>query len=170
VRGREAISELYRFDVTLVSTECLASEPAIDPDDIVGASATLSFVDRHGAHVRHVSGIIESARLLADATGYQHAVYEVSIVPRAHLLSLVTRDEIFLDQSVLEIIQNKLDRLELFADSYVEMRLFNDYWRRERPELRATSGYGPDGQRFFREIEPELARRSVARETVVRSR
>ena len=127
VKGYEAISELYRFDVMLVSTACVTSEPAIDPDDIVGASATLSLVDRHGAHVRDITGIVESARLCADAAGYQHAVYELSIVPRAHLLSLVTRDEIFLDSSVLEIIQNKLDRLELFAGSYVEMRLFNDY-------------------------------------------
>lgn len=144
VEGREAISQLYRFDVTLVSTEHVANEPAIDPDDIVGASAKLAFVDRFGEPVREVTGIIESARLRADAAGCKHAVYDVAIVPRAHMLSLVTRDEIFLDQSVVEIIQNKLDRLELFAGEDVEMRLFDTY-----PKLDFVVQYGESDLAFI---------------------
>jgi type VI secretion system secreted protein VgrG len=144
VRGREAISELYCFEVMLVSTACLDTEAPIDPDDIIGASATLSLVDRHGAAVRDVSGIIESARLRGDAAGVQHAVYEITIVPRAHMLSLVTRDEIFLDLSVPEIIQQKLDRLELYAGSYVEKRLLNEY-----PRLDFVVQYGESDLAFI---------------------
>lgn len=50
------------------------------------------------------------------------------------------------------------------------MRLFNNYWRRHRGDLRGTSGYGTDGRRFFRDIEPELARLEIDRESVVRTR
>jgi ribonuclease HII len=50
------------------------------------------------------------------------------------------------------------------------MRLFNEYWRRQRPDVEPTSGYGADGRRFFREIEEHLARLSLPKESVVRSR
>ena len=38
------------------------------------------------------------------------------------------------------------------------MRLFNEFWRRHVRDLRPTAGYGTDGARFFREIEPTLRR------------
>ena len=51
------------------------------------------------------------------------------------------------------------------------MKLFNDWWARHHgPELRRTAGYGPDGRRFFREIQPTLARLKIERETVLRLR
>lgn len=50
------------------------------------------------------------------------------------------------------------------------MRLFNQYWVRQKADLRATSGYGRDGRRFVREIEPELARLQIDRRAVVRLR
>ena len=50
------------------------------------------------------------------------------------------------------------------------MRLFNDYWRRHQDGLRATAGYGTDARRFYREIEPNLARMSIEPDAVLRRR
>src|SRR5262245_9346999 len=50
------------------------------------------------------------------------------------------------------------------------MRLFNAYWARQREGLRATAGYGLDARRFYREIEPHLARLDIAPDAVLRRR
>ena len=50
------------------------------------------------------------------------------------------------------------------------MRLFNDYWRGHRADLKPTSGYGSDARRFFREIQDELNPLGIERDTVLRSR
>ncbi|HZN62750.1 MAG TPA: hypothetical protein VFC90_10140 [Planctomycetota bacterium] len=50
------------------------------------------------------------------------------------------------------------------------MRLFNDYWARQREGLKSTAGYGLDARRFWREIEPHLDRLSIARDAVLRRR
>lgn len=50
------------------------------------------------------------------------------------------------------------------------MRRFNDWWRALKPGLRPTAGYGTDGSRFFREVEPELARLNLERDQVLRRR
>lgn len=64
----------------------------------------------------------------------------------------------------IEFLRDVEDRHELAAlasmiAKYVReraMELFNSYWAARRPGLRRTAGYGPDGDRFFREIEPLL--------------
>ena len=50
------------------------------------------------------------------------------------------------------------------------MRLFNDYWARQREGIRSTAGYGLDARRFYREIEPHLDRLSIAPDAVLRKR
>jgi ribonuclease HII len=51
------------------------------------------------------------------------------------------------------------------------MKLFNDWCARHHgQELRRTAGYGPDGRRFFREIQPTLARLKIERTSVLRLR
>lgn len=80
--------------------------------------------------------------------------------------------------AVIEFLQDAEDRHELVAlasmiGKYVRecaMRLFNDYWATAREGLRRTAGYGADAARFFREIEPEIRRRGIDREAVLRLR
>lgn len=50
------------------------------------------------------------------------------------------------------------------------MKLFNDYWAAQRPGIRPTAGYGVDGMRFYRDIEPDLERLRIDREAVLRLR
>jgi hypothetical protein len=50
------------------------------------------------------------------------------------------------------------------------MLRFNAWWAERKPGLRPTAGYGPDGSRFFRDVEPELARLKLTRDQVLRRR
>ncbi len=78
--------------------------------------------------------------------------------------------------ATVSFLQDAEDRHELVAlasmiGKYVRecaMRLFNDYWTSRLAGLRRTAGYGPDGERFFREIEPALGRHRIGREAVLR--
>jgi ribonuclease HII len=80
--------------------------------------------------------------------------------------------------ATIEFLEGAEDRHELVAlasmvGKYVRecaMRLFNDYWARERSGLRRTAGYGTDASRFYREIEPEIRRLRMAPEAVLRLR
>ncbi len=80
--------------------------------------------------------------------------------------------------ATIEFLKDAEDRHELVAlasmiGKYVRecaMKLFNDYWARERVGLRRTAGYGTDAGRFFRQIEPALARLRIPRSSVLRLR
>lgn len=81
--------------------------------------------------------------------------------------------------ATIEFLMDAEDRHELVAlasmiGKYVRecsMKLFNDWCARHHPEeIRRTAGYGPDGRRFFREIQPTLARLKIDRESVLRLR
>jgi ribonuclease HII len=80
--------------------------------------------------------------------------------------------------ATLSFLKDAEDRHELVAlasmiGKYVRecaMRLFNEYWASGRAGLRRTAGYGSDGSRFWREIEPALAALNLARESVLRLR
>jgi hypothetical protein len=78
----------------------------------------------------------------------------------------------------IEFLMDAESRHELVAlasmiGKYVRecaMKLFNAWWAERHAGLRPTAGYGADGRRFFREIEPSLAALSLPRETVLRLR
>ena len=80
--------------------------------------------------------------------------------------------------ATISFLQDAEDRHELVAlasmiGKYVRecaMRLFNDWWASRLEGLRRTAGYGTDGARFFREIEPALGPHRIARESVLRLR
>ncbi|MFN3486183.1 MAG: hypothetical protein ACK44W_11970 [Planctomycetota bacterium] len=50
------------------------------------------------------------------------------------------------------------------------MKLFNDWWSAQCPGLRRTAGYGTDGTRFFRQIEPLLPGLGLPADGVLRRR
>ncbi len=77
----------------------------------------------------------------------------------------------------ISFMRDAEDRHELVAlasmiGKYVRecaMELFNGYWMSHVGGLRPTAGYGRDGMRFFREIEPFLARLRVAHSSILRN-
>lgn len=80
--------------------------------------------------------------------------------------------------ATISFLRDAEDRHELVAlasmvGKYVResaMRLFNDWWSGQLGGLRRTAGYGVDGTRFFREIEPALARLNLDPDAVLRLR
>jgi len=78
----------------------------------------------------------------------------------------------------IEFLRDGEDRHELVAlasmiGKYVReraMELFNAFWTARLPGLRPTAGYGPDGLRFFRRIEPLLGAAGIPQEGVLRLR
>jgi hypothetical protein len=80
--------------------------------------------------------------------------------------------------ATIEFLMDAEERHELVAlasmiGKYVRecaMKLFNDWWIRHHATLRRTAGYGRDGRRFYREIEPLLTRLNLPKESVLRLR
>jgi hypothetical protein len=78
----------------------------------------------------------------------------------------------------VEFLESAEDRHELVAlasmiAKYVRecaMKLFNDWWAERCPGLRPTAGYGTDGTRFFRRIEPLLPSLGLSADAVLRRR
>lgn len=78
----------------------------------------------------------------------------------------------------VEFLESAEDRHELVAlasmiAKYVRecaMKLFNDWWAARCPGLRRTAGYGADGARFFRQIEPLLPSLGIPPDAVLRRR
>jgi len=83
-----------------------------------------------------------------------------------------------LPDGTIEFLMDAEDRHELVAlasmiGKYVRERamgLFNDWWAGHLAGLRRTAGYGRDGRRFFREIDPVREFLRVPRECVLRRR
>lgn len=158
--GKEAISRLFSFDLHITSLDPDAIDPgaivgagasivfdlALSPGDGTGddrrrvddeiaalrdggLAAEISTASLHVAEIRRMHGMIAEVEDMLDSeTSFR--TYRLKFVPRAHRLTLVTAQEIFLDQSVPEIIQAKLERVELQAEDF-EMRLLGTYPKRE---------------------------------------
>lgn len=118
--GREAIGSLFALSIGVAGT----STPGLHLAAVEGATATLVF-EVQGEPVRRVHGMIAEIRDRLD-TQPETRSYYLLLVPRAHRLSLVRTQEIFMGLSVPEIIQKKLELVGLGADD-VEMRLSDTY-------------------------------------------
>ena len=110
LEGREAISELFRFDVDLA---CIGDRAATD-NLAPGEPLTLAFW-RDGAVVRRVHGVIDSVRQRLDE-GDGRQSFRVRVVPRAARLGLVATQSIFLERTVPQIIGSKLEAVGLGGD------------------------------------------------------
>jgi type VI secretion system secreted protein VgrG len=122
--GREAISELFSFDVSVVSLD--PEEPSSDA--MTGAEATLVF-ERDHKEVRQIHGmIVEVVEMLE--TEVKTRAYRLRFVPRAFRLTLVQTQDIYMDLTVPEILARKLDQVSLGAED-VEFRLMATYPSRE---------------------------------------
>ena len=122
--GREAICELFWFDVGVVC------DPGHDLPESAAVGADVSLVfEVDGAPVRHVRGIIQILRNELDTPGGPTA-YRVRIVPRFFKLALVHTQEVWIDRSIPEIITEKLENFG-FGNADFELRLTATYPTRD---------------------------------------
>jgi len=125
LRGTETIGQLFRFELTVACTLVTG----IPVDQMIGARATIVFSRVGGDEVRRIHGMICEVEERFDMQGDAHG-YELVFVPRAHRLSLVAVQAVYLDLSVPEIIVQKLEAVGLTAEDY-DMRLLGTYPKRE---------------------------------------
>jgi len=124
MRGREALSTLYEFDVTL---ECNI-DGGIDPDgiqELLSASCQLGYGP---GGVYRISGVLRDIRLTEIEVSGQTTTYQATIVPRFWLFQLNRRSRCFNDMSVPDIIEQIFGEWGL---SDYELRLDGSYAARE---------------------------------------
>ncbi|MBK9261643.1 MAG: type VI secretion system tip protein VgrG [Polyangiaceae bacterium] len=124
VAGRESLGRLFEIAISVVTT----APGGLDIAAVEGATATLVFqVEQQD--VRRIHGMIAVIDDFLD-TQPDTRSYRLLLVPRAHRLTLVRTQEIFMDLSVPDIIKKKLELVGLGAAD-VEMRLSDSYAPRE---------------------------------------
>jgi type VI secretion system secreted protein VgrG len=124
VRGREAISELFDFEIDLVCT------PGEELPDAVAPGAVADLVFRFdGLELRHVHGVLEAVTLRLDCHA-ERPTYRARLVPRAFRSTLVKTQQIFMDDSIIGIMKHKLGLVGLGSDRV----LFNLDQRHNYPE------------------------------------
>lgn len=114
-KGHEALSQCYRFDVLLAS-----SNLDLDWEDLMRAKATLAWEGPQGRVTYH--GLI----FAMNQRGYRQdqALYRVQLMPSLFLLEAIRDHQIFLDKSLDQILEEILS--EAGALSH-EMRLSGTY-------------------------------------------
>ena len=130
VSGREAIGRLFSFDIELVHPDTAG----LDEAEIIGAAASLVFEHRAETLaelpvIYRIHGMIAEIEDMLDPQA-SHRTYRLRLVPRAHRLTLVEMQEVFLDQSIPDILETKLTRVGLVNED-VEFRLLAHYPARE---------------------------------------
>ncbi|WP_437725972.1 type VI secretion system Vgr family protein [Sorangium sp. So ce861] len=99
LRGSEAISSLYRYELTLAAHE---PAPVVDPEELVGTRATLRLTTHSEPAYRVVHGIITEAEELAPI--YDGMLYRVVLSPPLARSMHRTRCRIFLEKTTRQII------------------------------------------------------------------
>lgn len=126
LHGREVISQLFSFDLEII----YKSSEAASLDDMTGAEAWLVF-ERADEEVRRIHGMICEVEN-RFATEEQFAAYRLKFVPRAWRCTLVETLDIFLGLTVPEIIQKKLELVDLGTEGVdFEFRLLGTYPKRD---------------------------------------
>lgn len=127
-KGDEGLSILYRFSILLVSRD-----PEIDFDSVVQNPASLSIHREKGGDV-DFHGILADFQQL-HAVG-KYAFYRATLVPKLWWLTMTHHNQVFLDQTVVEIAQAVLLDAGLTANDY-EFRMEKTY-----PKTRFVCQYG----------------------------
>ena len=124
VHGKEAIGQLFSYDIDVVCSD--GAELSIE--QVLGATASLVF-EVQGAEERTVHGMIAEVEDRHE-TEAAFRSYRLRLVPRAFRATLVELQQVFLDISVPELIQQKLAMIGLGTEDVV-MRLYRDHPARE---------------------------------------
>jgi type VI secretion system secreted protein VgrG len=100
--GREAISQLFQYEILAVCRD----PSAIEPEELVGQEAALVYT-RDGVTLGRVYGMISVVNdRLETETSY--TTFRLAFVPRAYKLTLVETLDVFLDLNVPDVIRQKL--------------------------------------------------------------
>jgi type VI secretion system VgrG family protein len=133
MRGREAISELFRFEI-----EAVSGNEYLDADAIIGEKACLTVGRLQWS--RKIYGMVQQFEL-HDITPQGQYIYQLVLVPRLQLLTLTRQNQIHgttAEMSVREILNVQLTASDLKGApaAKVSGRLgLNDF------ELRLTRSY-----------------------------
>lgn len=107
ISGNERIGALFGFDIDIAAVD----NNGFDPEALTGAPAELVF--RQGTEtVRRISGVVcETSEWLDNESAVP--LYRLRFVPRAHLLTLIRTQQVYLDMSVPDIIAAKVGLVDL---------------------------------------------------------
>jgi len=119
--GREAISQLFEFELLTI----VRGTTELDEEALLTSPAALVF-ERGGNEVARMFGMISSVKDSLH-TETPHLAYTLKFVPRAWRASLTETSEIFMDQTVGEIVTEKLSRGGLEFGEDFELRLNATY-------------------------------------------
>ncbi|WP_454784520.1 type VI secretion system Vgr family protein [Legionella sp. WA2024007413] len=99
--GRQAISELYQFDIEFVSKSVIRAK------QVINQKAHLLFAKKISG-TTPLNGEIVSFSHLDAIDQYQR--YKIKLMPKVHRLQHIKQNEIFLQQSIPQIIKSILDK------------------------------------------------------------
>ncbi len=116
LQGTEAISQLFRFELELISPS-----PDLDFTQIIGQPMTVE-IQLGDGEVRHITGIVSRFRQIGHID--EGVGYRLELVPWLWLLTRRRDCRIFQNQTVPDIIRDVLSNLGL---SDFEMRLVGTY-------------------------------------------
>ncbi len=116
-KGVESISKLYEFDITLV-----AEDPEIDLKEMLKNPATFTILS--GELEFQFNGIISKFEQLQEVN--QKIFYRAILVPRIWQADLYRDNQLFLEKSVPDIIEEVFIQAGLTANDF-ELRLTGNY-------------------------------------------
>ncbi|MDQ7032712.1 MAG: type VI secretion system tip protein TssI/VgrG [Desulfonauticus sp.] len=117
-KGREGLSSLYQFDITLVSEESF-----ISPADVIKNRAQFIIKRKDGQDAKF-NGVIASFEQLHHVDEY--TFYRAILVPKLWYLTLTYHNQVFLDKDVKEILEILLKDGGLTSNDY-EFKIKGSY-------------------------------------------
>ena len=123
--GREAISSLFRFDITLV-----AGKADVDLDALASHAATFAMRTVTGSEYTPYHGVVSEAEQLGQVDDYYF--YRVVLVPKLWGLTLTRINEIYLKERSIPDLLSDLLRENNFSNSDFKVAVRNpsDYRKR----------------------------------------
>ena len=116
--GTEGISRLYEFDITLYG-----DDPDIDLKEVLKNPVTLT-VEKEGEELRIFHGILASFEQLHEYSG--HIYFRAILVPRLWIADQYLENQLFLDKSIPDILEEILKQTGLTSNDY-ELKLTGKY-------------------------------------------
>lgn len=121
--GHDSISTLFAIDLLVTCTHDL------DHSDVLESALTVAFT-KDGKLVREVHGMAASIREIVTAETDQRN-YRLQLVPRMWKGTLNERIDIYMDMSVPEIVQKKLEEISFKLGDDFMFKLRGSYDKRE---------------------------------------
>lgn len=115
--GEEAISDLYRFQIDLIT-----NENALDVEALHDTPSTLTI--SAGGHERVVQGIITQTEVLDQPNGV--AIYRVELRPRVWELSVGVSHKVYIDARTPDVIEQVMERAGITETDFA-LELDEDY-------------------------------------------